>query len=112
LLFGVIASALTTGLQRHQLTSERPERYLLEWHKRADRRSSNPLLYLGRHTEFIIRRCFLPYVILWFALFGVMNWFLMGATMGANIVWIVALYSYLTFTSSRTTAQQSSTSLG
>jgi phosphatidylglycerophosphate synthase len=112
LLLGVIASALMTGLQRHQLTSKRPERYLLEWHKRADSRSSNPLLYLGRHTEFIIRRCFLPYVVLFFALFGVMNWFLIGATVGANIVWIVALYSYLTFTPSRTTALQSSTSLG
>jgi phosphatidylglycerophosphate synthase len=112
LLLGAIASALMTGLQRHQLSSARPERYLLEWHKKADSRSSNPLLYLGRHTEFIIRRCFLPYVILFFALFGIMNWFLIGATVGANIVWIVALYSYLTFTPSRTTALQSSTSLG
>jgi phosphatidylglycerophosphate synthase len=112
LLLGVIASAVMTGLQRHQLSSGRPERYLLEWHKKADSRSSNPLLYLGRHTEFIIRRCFLPYVILFFALFGVMNWFLIGATVGANIVWIVASYSYLTFTPSRTTALQSSTSLG
>jgi len=120
LLLGVIASALMTGLQRHQLTRERPERYLLEWHKRADSRSSNPLLYLGRHTEFIIRRCFLPYVILFFALFGVMNCLLIAATVGANIVWIVALYSYLAFTPHsylaftppRTTALQSSTSLG
>jgi phosphatidylglycerophosphate synthase len=107
LLLGVIASALMTGLQRHQLASERPERYLLEWHKRADSRSSNPLLYLGRHTEFIIRRCFLPYVILFFALFGVMNWFLIGATVGANIVWIVALYSYLSFTPTRASGLES-----
>jgi hypothetical protein len=112
LLLGAIASAVVTGLQRHQLSSGQPERYLLEWHEKADRRSSNPLLYLGRNTEFIIRRCFLPYVILFFALFGIMNWFLIGATVGANIVWIVALYSYLTFTASRTTALQSSTSLG
>jgi hypothetical protein len=54
----------------------------------------------------------LPYVFLFFALFGVMNWFLIGATVGANIVWIVALYSCLTFTPSWTTALQSSTSLG
>jgi phosphatidylglycerophosphate synthase len=112
LLFGAIMSFLMTGLQRHQMTNGRPEQYLQEWHKKADSRSSNPLLYLGRHTEFIIRRCFLPYVILFFALFSVMNWFLVGATVGANIVWIVALYSYLTFTPSRTTALQSSTSLG
>jgi phosphatidylglycerophosphate synthase len=112
LVFGATMSFITTGLQRHQLTSGRPEQYLREWHKKADSRSSNPLLYLGRHTEFIIRRCFLPYVILFFALSGVMNWFLFGATLGANIVWIVALYSYLTFTSGRTTVMQSSTSLG
>jgi phosphatidylglycerophosphate synthase len=112
LLFGAMMSFLTTGLQRHQLSSGQPERYLLEWHRKADSRSSNPLLYLGRHTEFIIRRCFLPYVILFFALFGVMNWFLIGATVGANIVWIVALYSYMTFTPSRTTTLRSSASLG
>jgi len=112
LLLGATASTLVTGLQRHRLSGGRPERYLLEWHKKADSRSSNPLLYLGRHTEFIIRRCFLPYVILFFALFDVMNWFLVGAAVGANIVWIVALYSYLAFTPPRSTALQSSTSLG
>jgi phosphatidylglycerophosphate synthase len=107
LLFGAIMSFLMTGLQRHQMTKEQPEQYLQEWHKKADSRSSNPLLYLGRHTEFIIRRCFLPYVILVFAFCGVMDWFLVGATVGANVVWIVTLYSYLSFTPTRATALQS-----
>jgi phosphatidylglycerophosphate synthase len=101
LLFGVTASFLMTGLQRHQMTSGQPEQYLQEWHRKADNRSSNPLLYLGRHTEFIIRRCFLPYLILFFALFDIMHWLLIGATVGANIVWIIAFYSYLTFTDPR-----------
>jgi phosphatidylglycerophosphate synthase len=112
LVLGATMSFLMTGIQRNQMTNGKPEQYLQEWHKKADSRSSNPLLYLGRNTEFIIRRCFLPYVILFSALFGVMNWFLIGATVGANIVWIVALYSYVTFTSDRTTVLQSSTSLG
>jgi phosphatidylglycerophosphate synthase len=112
LLFGAMMSFFMTGLQRHQMTNGQPEEYLQEWHKKADSRSSNPLLYLGRHTEFIIRRCFLPYVIASFALCGVMDWFLVGATVGANVVWIVAFYSYLTFTPSPRTALQSSTSLG
>jgi phosphatidylglycerophosphate synthase len=107
LLFGAIMSFLMTGLQRHQMTNGQPEKYLQEWHKKADSRSSNPLLYLGRHTEFIIRRCFLPYAILFFAFCGVMNWFLVGATVGANIVWIVTLYSYLSFTPTTATALQS-----
>ncbi|HEV2728624.1 MAG TPA: CDP-alcohol phosphatidyltransferase family protein, partial [Terriglobales bacterium] len=101
LVCGAVASILTTGFQRHKLTRERPEQYLGEWHKKAESRSSNPFLFLGRHTEFIIRRCFLPYVFLFFALFHIMNWLLVGATVGANLVWIIALYSHLTFASAR-----------
>jgi len=98
LVFGAIASFLTTALQRHQLASGRPEQYLAVWHKKADSRSSNPFLFLGRHTEFIIRRCFLPYVFLFFALFNIMSWLLIPGAVGANLVWIIALYSYLSFT--------------
>jgi len=101
LLFGALASFLTTGLQRQQLSSGNPEQYLAVWHKKADSRSSNPFLYLGRHTEFIIRRCFLPYVFLFFALFHIMTWLLIGATVGANVVWMIALYSCLTFSRAR-----------
>jgi len=107
LVFGAIASFLTTGLQRHQLASGSPEQYLKVWHKEADNRSSNPFLYLGRHTEFIIRRCFLPYVFLFFALFHIMNWLLIGATVGANVVWIIALHSYLTFAPPRASTSPS-----
>jgi len=101
LVFGAVASFLTTGLQRRELAGRHPEQYLKIWHKEADNRSSNPFLYLGRHTEFIIRRCFLPYVILFFSFFHIMNGLLIGAALGANLVWIIALYSYLTFTPSR-----------
>jgi len=104
LVFGAIASFLTTGLQRHQLAGERPEQYLAVWHKKADHRSSNPFLFLGRHTEFIIRRCFLPYVFLFFALFNIMNWLLIAGAVGANLVWMIAFYSYLTFVPVRASA--------
>lgn len=101
LVCGAVASFLTTGLQRYKLTSGRPEQYLGEWHKKAESRSSNPFLFLGRHTEFIIRRCFLPYIFLFFALFHIMTWLLIGATAGANLVWIITLYSHLTFAPSQ-----------
>jgi len=111
LLFGAIASILTTGLQRHRLAKGRPEQYLGMWHREAEGRSSNPFLFLGRHTEFIIRRCFLPYVFLFFALFHIMNWLLIAGAMGANLVWMIALYSYLTFTRATTSSALASTLL-
>ena len=101
LVLGAIASILTTGLQRHRLTSGRPEQYLKVWQKEADSRGSNPFLFLGRHTEFIIRRCFLPYVFLFFAVLHIMNWLLIAGALGANLVWMIALYSYLTFVPAR-----------
>ena len=97
LLAGAVLSFLVTGLQRHRLTNGHPEQLLGIWQTQAERRSSNPFLYLGRHTEFIIRRCFLPYPILFFALFNITNVLLVLAALGANLVWSIALYSHLTF---------------
>jgi phosphatidylglycerophosphate synthase len=97
LLFGAVVSFVVTGLQRHRLAAGRPEQLLQIWQTRAASRRSNPLLSLGRHTEFIIRRCFLPYAFLFFALFNMMNIAFILAALGANVVWLIALYSHRTF---------------
>jgi hypothetical protein len=54
-------------------------------------------LYFGRHTEFIVRRCFFPYALLFFALFNLMNVAFVLSVIGANLVWPIALYSSLAF---------------
>jgi phosphatidylglycerophosphate synthase len=97
LMFGAIATILISSLQRHRLSSGSPEQFLRVWQKEADNRRSNPFVYFGRQTEFIIRRCFLPYVILFFAVFNIISWLLVAGAVGANVAWVVALYSYFTF---------------
>jgi len=97
LFLGAVASFLTIGLQRHQLTSGRPEQYLGIWQTQADSRPSNPLLYVGRNFEFVIRRCFLPYALLFFALLNITKVAFILSAIGANVVWPIALYSYRTF---------------
>ena len=94
LLFGAVTSFLVTGLGRHRLATGRPEQYLRIWQANAEGQQSNPILYLGRHTEFIIRRCFLPYALLFFAVLN-LTWvaFILSAV-GANVVWLISLYSY------------------
>ena len=101
LLSGAIASFLATGWVRHRLAASRPEQFLRIFQKRADSRPSNPFLYLARHTEFIIRRCFFPYALLVFALFNILNVAFVIAAITANIVWPIALYSSLTLTGTR-----------
>ena len=102
LFFGAVASFLTIALQRRRMAAARPEQYLSLWQAQASRRGSNPFLYLARHTEFLIRRCCMPYFVLAFALFGATYMAFIGAAVGANIVWPIALYSYFTFQPVRT----------
>jgi len=58
-------------------------------------------LYFGRHLEFIIRRCFFPYALLFFALFNIMNVAFILSVIGANLVWPIAVYSSRTFAGAR-----------
>ena len=97
LLFGAIASFLATGFSRHRLAAGRPEQLLGIWQTNAEKRRSNPLLYIGRHTEFIIRRCFLPYALVFFALFNLTTVAFVLSAVGANLVWPIALYACYTF---------------
>lgn len=104
LLFGAVASFLTVALQRHVLASERPEQLLQIWQEQVDSRRSNLLLFVSRHTEFIVRRCFFPYALVIFALFNIMSVAFWLSVLGANLVWPIALYSCLAFRRGRRSA--------
>jgi uncharacterized protein (TIRG00374 family) len=104
LLFGAITSFLALGWERHRLAPERPDQLLKIWQTHAEKRSSNPFLYFGRHTEFIVRRCFFPYALLFFALFNIMNVAFVLSAIGANLVWPIALYSSHAFARGRSSA--------
>lgn len=99
LLFGALASFLATGWVRHRLAAGRPEQLLKIWQGHAESRPSNPFLYFGRHAEFIVRRCFFPYALLFFALFNIMSVAFVLSVIGANLVWPIALYSSRSFAS-------------
>jgi len=109
LLFGAIASFVSTGMSRRRLSNGTPEQYLKIWQTHAENRSSNIFIYLGRHLEFLIRRCFLPYAILVFAVFNLTNLVVILSAIGVNVVWIMALYSFYTFSSRQNAMQASST---
>ncbi|MBV8631884.1 MAG: flippase-like domain-containing protein [Silvibacterium sp.] len=97
LLFGAVMSFLVTGLGRRKYASRRPEQYLAIWHANAEKRRSNPILYMGRNMEFMVRRCFMPYALLGFAVLNLLNVVFFLAAIGANIAWLVSLYSYGAF---------------
>jgi len=101
LLFGAVTSFLVTGAGRQRLAGARPEQYLGIWQAHAESRRSNPIMYIGRHTEFIIRRCFLPYAFLFFAAINMMRVAFILSAIGVNVVWLISLYSYRSFVVAR-----------
>src|SRR5271165_6572930 len=108
LIFGAVTSFLVTGAGRHRFAGERPEQYLKIWQAQAESRRSNPILYIGRHTEFIIRRCFFPYALLFFAVINMTRVVFILAAIGVNVVWLISLYSYRTFAVNRAPSATSS----
>ena len=110
LFVGAILTFIVAGLGRKQLSGERPEQYLAVWQKKAERHLANPLIYIGRYTEFIVRRCFLPYALLVLAILNCLPATLRLAAIGANIAWIISLRSHITFSAKRSRATPLSTS--
>jgi len=102
LLFGAVFTVILAMIGRRRLSGDRPEQYLKKWQEQAERRaSSNPIMYIGRYTEFMVRRCFLPYPFLVFAIFNITQVGFFLATIGANIAWMISLYSNRLFLTKR-----------
>ena len=89
------------GWSRQSLPGERPEQLLQIWQGHAEKKRSNPFIYISRHTEFPARRCFLSYALLFFAVLNLTKVVFILAAVAANMVWPLALYSYRTFAKTR-----------
>ena len=94
---GALMTFIVAGIGRKRMAGNRPEQYLQVWQKNAEQRSSGLLVRMARHTEFIVRRCFLPYLLLVLAIFNLTEAFIYMAALGANVAWIVSLRSLIAF---------------
>jgi phosphatidylglycerophosphate synthase len=110
LCFGAVMSFLAVSYTRQRFSGAHPEKFLAVWQKKADARRSNPLLYVGRNCEFIIRRCFFPYALLFFAIVNMTKFAFIATALGANLVWVIALYSAFTFSRKKRAAPLSTAS--
>ena len=97
LISGAVITFVVASLGRQRLSGKHPEQYLAVWQKKAESRAANPIIYLGRQLEFIIRRCFMPYAILAFALMNLIEVPVCVGAIGANIAWMVSLYTHRAF---------------
>jgi len=97
LVTGMLLCFWVVSWLRRRMAAERPENFLSLFQSRAEARSSNPLLFVARNTEFIIRRCFFPYALLVAAGLNMINVVFIVTAISANLVWSIALYSLFAF---------------
>lgn len=94
---GAFMTFIMAAIGRRRMSGQRPEQYLQVWQKNAEQGSAGLLMRMARQTEFIVRRCFLPYLLLVLAVFNLTEVFIYMAAIGANIAWIVSLRSLIVF---------------
>jgi len=93
LVIGMLLSFVVVSWMRRRMAAVHPEKFLALYQSKTEARSGNPLLFLARNTEFIIRRCFFPYALLVAALLNLIRPVFIITAISANLVWAIALYS-------------------
>ena len=93
LVVGAFLSFFVVSWMRRRVAADDPGKFLARFQNQAEKRSTNPLVFVARNCEFIIRRCFFPYALLVAALLNIMKPIFVTTAVGANLVWIIALYS-------------------
>lgn len=94
LLFGVIISSLAIGYQRRRVARDQPEKFGKQWEEKMEaHQATNPILRMARHLYFLLRRAFVPYAVMAFALINFLEFILVTSAIAANIAWMVTLYS-------------------
>src|SRR5262249_14271303 len=92
-LVGIVLSFWITVYQRTQITAkERPEEFASRMHGLLESRRENWLVLFGRHMYFMVRRAFLPYAVLFFAIIGRISILVKSVAIGANVFWVMCIY--------------------
>jgi phosphatidylglycerophosphate synthase len=91
-VFGAVMSFIAMSHQRKRISGDNPADYANRMHRRLEG-TRNFFLWFARKTYFVGRRAVLPYYILLFCLLDFRTLLLGWTTLGANMVWILTLYS-------------------
>ncbi len=93
LLVGTVLSMVTLMYQRKFSTRNRPDTFGSKWQKQMDANAENLIYRFARVHHFLLRRAFLPYAFLFFALINFTQFVVFVSALGANLTWIITLYS-------------------
>ncbi|MDQ3666294.1 MAG: CDP-alcohol phosphatidyltransferase family protein [Acidobacteriota bacterium] len=99
LLFGTLVSFFTLSYQRKEF-AKNPSQLAGQAHRTFEANKQNPIYRFGRTTYFVIKRPVLPYYLFILTVLGALPLVLFVAALGANLFWMIQLYSNRLFRSS------------
>ncbi len=93
LLFGTVMSVVTLLYQRKLSNRNRPDTFGTKWQRTMEANKENFIFRFARLHHFLLRRAFLPYAFLFFALINFTQFVVIVSALGANLTWTITLYS-------------------
>jgi phosphatidylglycerophosphate synthase/choline kinase len=93
LLFGTLMSTATLIYQRKLSNRNQPEKFGTKWQRTMEGNKENLIFRFARIHHFLLRRAFLPYAFLFFALINFTQFVIFAGALGANLTWSITLYS-------------------
>jgi phosphatidylglycerophosphate synthase/choline kinase len=98
LLFGTLVSLFTLSYQRKEF-AKNPSQLAGQAHRTFEANKQNPIYRFGRTTYFVVKRPVLPYYLFILTALGMLPVVLFIAALGANLFWMIQLYSNRLFRS-------------
>jgi len=98
LLFGTLVSLFTVSYQRKEF-AKNPSQLAAEAQRTFEANKQNPIYRFGRLTYFVVKRPVLPYYLFILTVLGALPFVLSIAALGANLFWMIQLYSNRLFRS-------------
>lgn len=96
--FGTVVSLLTLSYQRKEF-AKNPSQLAGHAHRTFEANKQNPIYRFGRTTYFVVKRPVLPYYLFILTALGALPVVLAIAALGANLFWMIQLYSNRLFRS-------------
>lgn len=91
-IFGALAGLLTISYQRKEF-AKNPSHLAGHANRRLEANKQNPIYRFGRTAYFLAKRPVMPYYVFIFTVLNMLPFILFMAALGANLFWMIQLYS-------------------
>jgi len=93
LMTSMLLSILVVGYQRTLVAeADKPEQYLIRLYNNLEKESHSRVWRWAREAQFVMKKAVFAHHVLWFSVLGIIKVHYLISTLGAVLIWTLALY--------------------